>query len=686
MRYYERNGIYTGCDSLGRFFFSASKPDILPAQEWDNLNVHAVVNNNTVMRVMDGKCTEEYNLLSVEKTEFSEKGAETVYINRETGARIYAKTELDGSLNVVLQNTVIENTGEEPLLVNSLSSAKAVYVGLSGQTWYESGNDWTVHYCRNIWQGEGQWRKSSLSEAGMYATSGHLWAKNSFSVSSRSSWSCGEYYPALIIENKKDRKCWFFEIESGGDWKIECSVYGGTGSGGFNVTMTAADEALGWTYVLKPGEKYEAVPAFYGVVNGDFGDAVREMLAYKRKYALRNNTLPLVFNDYMNCLWGMPSDEKLIPLIDIASEIGCECFCIDDGWHKDLGDWQWDDGKFGNYGFKGIIEYIRSKGMRAGVWFEFESCSKDFAQKKGLKILARNGVPVSGERPLLDMRDPNVRQYLRNSVREVYSVGVRFIKNDYNNCTGAGTDIYGTSASEGTRRNHAAFIEFVDSLYKEFPDLIIENCGSGAMRFDYSTLKHFDLQSTSDQENYLDYPSVSVGISALVPAERAGVWSYPYPALYGKDAPETGAPEFSDGEQTIFNIVTGFSGNMYLSGRIDRCDKNNLLLIREGIEKYKKYRDFIFSAYPEYVCPFRKFGDRTYNALGYADAAKNSMLLILWNMDTENFDIDLRKYGFSKAFPVYPGDFGSYTYCYENGILRVKCGGKNRARIIRLDK
>ena len=91
MRYYERNGIYTGCDSLGRFFFSASKPDILPAQEWDNLNVHAVVNNNTVMRVMDGKCTEEYNLLSVEKTEFSEKGAETVYINRETGARIYAK-------------------------------------------------------------------------------------------------------------------------------------------------------------------------------------------------------------------------------------------------------------------------------------------------------------------------------------------------------------------------------------------------------------------------------------------------------------------------------------------------------------------------------------------------------------------------------------------------------------------
>ncbi len=55
-------------------------------------------------------------------------------------------------------------------------------------------------------------------------------------------------------------------------------------------------------------------------------------------------------------------------------------------------------------------------------------------------------------------------------------------------------------------------------------------------------------------------------------------------------------------------------------------------------------------------------------------------------MDTENFEIDLSKYGFNKALPVYPIDFGSYTYRFENGILSVNCGGKNRARIIRLDK
>lgn len=99
--------------------------------------------------------------------------------------------------------------------------------------------------------------------------------------------------------------------------------------------------------------------------------------------------------------------------------------------------------------------------------------------------------------------------------------------------------------------------------------------------------------------------------------------------------------------------------------------------------RFIKIREY---PYPEYVCPFRKFGDRTFNALGYSDSAKNSMLLILWNMNTENFELDLGKYGFNKAFPVYPADFGSYTYRFENGILSVNCGGKNRARIIRLDK
>lgn len=53
-----------------------------------------------------------------------------------------------------------------------------------------------------------------------------------------------------------------------------------------------------------------------------------------------NELLRIIFNDYMNCLWGSPTTEKLLPLIDAAAEVGCEYFCIDAGWYAP-GEW-WD--------------------------------------------------------------------------------------------------------------------------------------------------------------------------------------------------------------------------------------------------------------------------------------------------------------------------------------------------------
>jgi hypothetical protein len=38
----------------------------------------------------------------------------------------------------------------------------------------------------------------------------------------------------------------------------------------------------------------------------------------------------------MNCLWGDPTEEKELPLIDAAAEAGCEYFVIDAGWYLRL--------------------------------------------------------------------------------------------------------------------------------------------------------------------------------------------------------------------------------------------------------------------------------------------------------------------------------------------------------------
>ena len=56
---------------------------------------------------------------------------------------------------------------------------------------------------------------------------------------------------------------------------------------------------------------------------------------------------------------------------------------------------------------------------------------------------------------------------------------------------------------------------FYRELREEFPDLILENCGSGGLRSDYGMLRIFDVQSTSDQEIAANYPSIVQGALAM---------------------------------------------------------------------------------------------------------------------------------------------------------------------------
>lgn len=116
------------------------------------------------------------------------------------------------------------------------------------------------------------------------------------------------------------------------------------------------------------------------------------------------------------------------------------------------------------------------------------------------------------------------------------------------------------------------------------------------MRSDNGTLRHFELQSTSDQEFYELNPSIASGYAACIAPEKAGIWSYPYPVSFyeiqkGLDvyADKSRMEALADGEQTAFNMINALCGVLYLSGRIDKADAFNKQLIKDGTEVYKKY-------------------------------------------------------------------------------------------------
>ena len=83
------------------------------------------------------------------------------------------------------------------------------------------------------------------------------------------------------------------------------------------------------------------------------------------------------------------------------------------------------------------------------------------------------------------------------------------IKMDYNIEPGIGTEVDADSFGDGLLEHERAYLAWLDGIYRKYPDLVIENCSSGGLRMDYAMLARNSIQSTSDQEDYRNYATIS---------------------------------------------------------------------------------------------------------------------------------------------------------------------------------
>lgn len=89
----------------------------------------------------------------------------------------------------------------------------------------------------------------------------------------------------------------------------------------------------------------------------------------------------------------------------------------------------------------------------------------------------------------LDFRNPQVIEHATEVIdRLVKEYGVGYIKMDYNIEPGIGTELYADSYGDGLLGHNRAYLKWLDSIFKKYPDLVIENCSSGGLRMDYAML------------------------------------------------------------------------------------------------------------------------------------------------------------------------------------------------------
>ena len=373
------------------------------------------------------------------------------------GLRVESVYEAFDGIPVVRRHSRIANEGTSPVGIEFLSSA--MLHGLADSQNYD--HELRIHVALNSWMAEGQWHILRPSEMGFVENERTSWSEAQ--AGSIGSWSTERYLPMAMAENTDLGVIWFWQIEHNGSWHWEISNVSERDNNADDVYayLGGPDDlhSAAWKN-LKPGETYETIPVAIGCVRGGFGEGVDALTHYRRVACLKNrkdnSRCSVIFNDYMNCLWGDPTESKELPMIAAAAKAGCEYFVIDAGWYADLhedwsqtiGAWQ-PSGTRWPHGLKFVLDRIREAGMTPGLWLEPEvaGAKSSLAQKPDNWFLMRHGKRVfKNSRLLLDFRNPEVKTYLDQVIaRLVNEYGVAYIKMDYNVDALQGTELHADS-------------------------------------------------------------------------------------------------------------------------------------------------------------------------------------------------------------------------------------------------
>jgi alpha-galactosidase len=500
----------------------------------------------------------------------------------------------------------LENRGPRPVTVESVSSF--LCGGLGTGPGPDDLADLDLLWAENDWMAEGRWQTRPLRDALPDLNRRALGAdpRGCFSLTSAGTWSSGRYLPTGAIVNRRTGHAWAWQIEHNGGWHWqagECThrsaghgpgphgrhAPAGAVSGAYLALLGPASAEHQWQVTLSPGDAFTTVPASVAVSRGGFDGAVAGLTALRRAIRRQHedsHRLPVIFNDYMNTLMGNPTTARLLPLVEAAAEAGAEYFCIDSGWYAEIDQGWWDtvgawrpsQTRFPG-GIAEVLDRIRQAGMVPGLWLEPEVVGVNsevarqlpadaFFQRGGQRI-------VEHGRYHLDLRHPAAVKHLDQVVDFlVGDLGVGYLKLDYNIAVGPGPDTDGVSPGAGLLAANRAQLDWLDAVLDRHPGLVIENCSSGGMRTDYALLSRMQLQSTSDQQDYLRYPPIAAAAPAAIAPEQAAVWAYPQPG-------------FSD-DEIAFTMAGAMLGRVHLSGHLDQMSGHQRELVAAAVQVYQK--------------------------------------------------------------------------------------------------
>lgn len=456
-------------------------------------------------------------------------------------------------------STTLSNEGTAPVVLESLPSFNLGFLSPFQED--DGPGAYRIVRWRSNWSNEGRPDEDCVEDIGLERSWGGG-AARVVRFGNQGSMPVRGYFPQVAFEDTRASVVWGAVIDAKGSWQAEVVRWRdflGL-SGGY------VDREFGqWTKTLSPGESYTAPEAALSVAHGDVQTLQNRLVEYGQgEVRAPEQDLPVLFNDWCT-FWGKCSAERDRPLARRlqAQGLPIRYYVTDAGWFKsetwwEIGDWAVDGAKYPD-GMRAFAEELRGMGLIPGIWFEWECVTPGTLVHTAHPdwVLHLDGHPLqSGSRRFLDLRKPEVRDYLAEAVIDFLRENkIGYVKVDYNDTTGFGCDgAPGESPSEALRQHVEATYAFFQRILRELPDLVLEICSSGGHRLSAPWMRLCSMASFSDAHEGLEIPLVAANTAHLIPMRKNQIW-----AVLHAD----------DGEDRFFYLLAGgFLGRLCLSGDI----------------------------------------------------------------------------------------------------------------------
>jgi alpha-galactosidase len=238
-------------------------------------------------------------------------------------------------------------------------------------------------------------------------------------------------------------------------------------------------------------------------------------------------------------------------------------------------------------GLRALADYVRSKGMQFGLWFEPERTGPE-------SLLARqhpDWIIYAPKRKwgVVNFGKPEVQEYFEKTLdRFINEYGLRYVRWDNNSEL---LDYWSDPPGRGgiTQIRHLEGVHRVEEwVLEHHPDLIFENCAGGGQRIDLQSLTRRQTIWISDQTMDPDIVRFHLeGLNNFVTGNRQMVAFSPPISTYQK--PGFNFPDIA--------FQSYFGGAFGTAGRLQDWPQQLRLQVRKHVEAYKKVRRFLADDY-----------------------------------------------------------------------------------------